>query len=83
MADETSEVKSEVLSEELEAKKKQILELTCKKHAKIWLLHEIVLLKNKDIVTAMGTGNVGGVGNVLKDYNEHPTKIEAARALLK
>ena len=68
---------------ELESKKKQILELTSHKHVKIWLLHEICLLKNKDIVAVMGSGNVGSVGNTIKDYNEHPAKIEAAKALLK
>ena len=67
---------------EMDAKKKQILQLTSKKHVKIWLLHEICLLKNKEIVDAMGTGNVGGVGNVLKDYLEHEDKIEAARKFL-
>lgn len=69
-------------SADMEAKKKLILELTSKKHVKIWLLHDICLLKNKEIVDAMGTGNVGGVGNVLKDYNEHPEKIEQARKTL-
>lgn len=82
MAEETSEVKAEA-TPDMEAKKKQILALDSKKHVKIWLLHEVCLLKNKEIVTAMGTGNIGGVSNVLKDYNDHPEKMESARAFLK
>lgn len=82
MAEETSEVKSEI-TPDMEAKKQQILALDSKKHVKIWLLHEVCLLKNKEIVEAMGTGNVGGCGNTIKDYLEHPEKIKAANELLK
>ena len=82
MADETSEVKAPETND-LEAKKQQILALDCNKHVKIWLLHEICLLKNKEIVEAMGSGNAGGVYNVIKDYNDRPEKMEKARAFLR
>lgn len=82
MAEETSEVKTGETPDVAEYKRR-ILALDSKKHVKIWLLHEVCLLKNKEIVAAMGTGNAGGVGNVLSDYNDHPEKMEAARAFLK
>lgn len=71
-----------VLTEEMEAKKTQILQMKSKRHVKIWLLHEIVLLKNKEIAVAMGT-NQGHVGNVVRDYNAFPEKIATANELLK
>ena len=71
-----------VLTEEMETKKKQILQMTSKRHVKIWLLHELVLLKNKEIAVAMGT-NQGHVGNVVRDYSAFPDKIAAANEMLK
>ena len=70
------------LTPELEAKKKQILELTSHKHVKIWLLHEVCLLKNGEVAYLLNT-NAGHCGNSIKDYLEHPEKIEAAKAFLK
>ncbi len=81
MAEETTTAPAP--NEEMEAKKKQILQLTCKVHERTWLLHEICLLTNQEIKTAMGRSNVGAIGNVIKDYNEHPEKITKAKELLK
>lgn len=67
---------------ELEAKKKQILELTSTKHVKVWLLHETCLLKNKEIAEILDT-NQGAVGNALKMYSLQPEKMDVARAFLK
>jgi transcriptional regulator len=54
----------------------QILELTTFKHIKIWKLHKLCLT-NKDIASALGT-NAGHVFNVIKDYKENSSKVEAA-----
>lgn len=79
MAEEASEVKTG--SEEMEAKKNQIMGLTAKKHVKIWLLHEVCLLKNKEICDLVGS-NAGAVNNALKSYQLEPHKMEEARKLL-
>lgn len=67
--------------EQIEEKKKQILALTVKKHVKIWLLHEVCLLKNKEIGVLVDS-NAGVIGNSIKSYGLEPEKIEAARKLL-
>jgi transcriptional regulator len=54
----------------------EILQLTSKKHIKIWKLHKSGL-KSKEIATLLGT-NVGHVFNVLKDYNSKHEKVNAA-----
>lgn len=59
-----------------EAQKAAILSMTSRKHVKIWLLHSLGM-NGKDIATATGT-NAGHVGNVVRDYNDHPAKVAAA-----
>lgn len=56
--------------------KDKILELTGKKHVKIYKLHELGLSR-KEIADLLKT-NTGHVGNVLKDYEKNPAKVEAA-----
>ncbi len=60
--------------------KEKICQLTCKKHIKIWKLHELGLT-NKEISEAVGT-NAGHVYNVIKDYGAHPEKVEAAKGII-
>lgn len=60
--------------------KDQILKLTCKKHIKIFKLHQLGLSK-KDIATSLST-NVGHVYNVIKDYGNSEEKVQNANALL-
>lgn len=52
--------------------KEQIIGLECKKHIKIYKLHQLGLDK-KAIAAALGT-NVGHVYNVLKDYAANEEK---------
>ena len=59
--------------------KQQILELTCKKHVKIWKLKQLGLT-NKEIADATGT-NSGHVYNALKDYANKPEKVQAAEKI--
>ena len=82
---EAHESVSAAPSTEMETKKQQILQLTSTKHVKIWLLHEICLMSDKEIAEIMHptTKNVGHVWNVLKNYNDNPEKIQAAKELLK
>jgi transcriptional regulator len=54
----------------------EILQLTSKKHIKIWKLHKLGL-SNKDVAGLLGTG-VGHVYNVLKDYKNNVDKQSAA-----
>lgn len=61
---------------------KQILGLTSHKHVKIWLLHDLCLLKNNEIAHLLST-NAGVVGNALKMYGLEPDKITKAKELLK
>lgn len=68
------------LSEEMAETKKQVLQMTSKRHIKIFLLSNLVGIKPKEIATAMGT-NQGHVGNVLRDYSEHADKGATAKEL--
>ena len=64
----------------LEAQKKKIAALTCKKHQRIWLYHSMGLDKG-DVMKLAGC-NAGEISNVRKDYAVKPEKVEAAKALL-
>lgn len=57
----------------------QILQLDCKKHIKIFKLHQKGM-KNKMISELLKT-SPGHVGNVLKEYKENPDKVEAANSV--
>jgi hypothetical protein len=59
--------------------KEEILNLTCKKHKKIYKMKQLGLT-NKDIASACGT-NVGHVYNVLKEYSDKPDKGKAADSI--
>ena len=59
--------------------KNQILELTSKKHVKIYKLNQIGLTK-KEIADALTT-NVGHVHNALKMYEDKPELKTAADAI--
>jgi transcriptional regulator len=60
--------------------KEKICQLTCKKHIKIFKLHQLGLT-NKEVAAAVGT-NSGHVYNVLKDYEKKPEKVEAANLII-
>lgn len=60
--------------------KESILQLSGKKHIKIFKLHQQGLTK-KEIAELLKT-NTGHVGNVLKDYTANPKKAEAADAIV-
>lgn len=60
--------------------KKEIKDLACRKHIKIYLLSKVGLNK-QEISKEVGT-NYGHVYNVLKDYKDHPEKAEHAERLL-
>ena len=60
--------------------KEQILQLTCKKHIKIYKLHQLGL-KDKEVAQLLNT-NSGHVYNALKAYKTHPEKVEAANAVI-
>lgn len=62
------------LTPEGQEKVNKILATKLKRHEQIWLLHEM-LLTNKQVAAIMST-NAGHVGNSIKDYNEHPEKIQ-------
>lgn len=57
----------------------EILQLTSKKHIKIWKLHKLGL-SNKEVSGLLGT-NAGHVFNVIKEYNSKPDKAAAAESL--
>lgn len=57
----------------------QIMQLTCKKHIKIYKLKQIGMA-NKAIAAALGT-NVGHIYNVLKDYANKPELVEKSNLL--
>jgi hypothetical protein len=57
----------------------EILELTCKKHIKIFKLHQQGV-GNKQIAELVKT-NAGHVWNVLNEYKKHPEKIEVANSI--
>lgn len=59
--------------------KDKILGLPGKKHVKIYKLHKEGLSR-KEIADLLKT-NSGHVGNVLKDYEKNPAKVEAANAI--
>jgi len=59
--------------------KEEILNLTSKKHVKIYRLSQLGLSKKE--VAALLSTNVGHVFNVLKDYSLKPEKAAAADAL--
>lgn len=54
----------------------EILQLTCKKHIKIYKLNQLGL-PNKQVATLLGT-NAGHVYNALKSYHGNELKINAA-----
>lgn len=54
----------------------QILQLTSKKHIKIWKLHKLGL-KAKEIAILLSTP-IGNVYNELKTYSQKPERAEAA-----
>lgn len=56
--------------------KQTIIELTCKKHVKIYRLSQLGLSK-KEVAASLGT-NVGHVYNVLKMYEKRPELVEKA-----
>lgn len=56
-----------------------ILNLIGKKHIKIYKLHQEGLSR-KEIADLLKT-NTGHVGNVIKDYEKNPKKVEAANAI--
>jgi IS30 family transposase len=60
--------------------KEQILKLTCKKHIKIYKLHQLGL-SNREIAEAVGS-NSGHVYNALKDYQTKPEKVKTADELI-
>lgn len=82
MAKKTAPTKTETpkLTDEQLETKKQILQLTSKRHVKIYLLSSLVGIKGKEIAASMST-NQGHVGNVLRDYAEHADKQTTARDL--
>lgn len=57
----------------------EIIELSCKKHIKIFKLHQQGF-NNKEIANKV-KANAGHVWNVLNDYKKHPEKIEAANSI--
>ena len=59
--------------------KENIIELTCKKHVKIYKLKQLGL-SNKEIAEALGT-NAGHVYNALKNYETKPEMKTAADLL--
>ena len=59
--------------------KEEIIQLTCKKHIKIYKLKQLALT-NKEIAEALGT-NAGHVSNVLKDYESNQTKIDKSNSI--
>lgn len=59
--------------------KELILAFGGKKHIKIYKLHQLGLSR-KEIAEALKT-NTGHVGNVIKDYEKNPKKVEAANAI--
>lgn len=59
--------------------KDQILELDCKKHIKIFKLHQLGL-SNKEIAELIKT-NQGHVWNVINSYKSNPDKVNAADAI--
>lgn len=60
--------------------KEKINQLTCKKHIKIFKLHQIGL-SNKEISKLVNT-NAGHVYNVLKEYKGNEEKRNAADAIV-
>lgn len=69
-----------VASPELEAQKKKILALTCKKHQRIWLIYSLGLEKAE--VLSLAKCNAGELHNARKRYAEKPELVEKAKALL-
>lgn len=57
----------------------EILELGCKKHIKIFKLHQQGV-DNKRIAELVKT-NAGHVWNVLNEYKKNPSKVEAANSI--
>lgn len=57
-------------------KTNEVINMTCKKHVKIYKLNQLGLT-NKEIANELQT-NVGHVYNVLKDYKNNPSKAENA-----
>lgn len=64
----------------LDEQKKKIVQLSAKKHQKIWLLHSLGLEKVE--VMQLAGCNAGEISNVRKLYSEKPEKVKAAEALL-
>lgn len=56
--------------------KDKILQLSCKKHVKIFKLSQLNI-PNKEIAQLTGS-NTGHVWNVINDYKKDPKKVEAA-----
>lgn len=56
--------------------KDKILQLSCKKHIKIFKLSQLNI-PNKEIGQLVGSG-IGHVWNVINDYKKDPKKVEAA-----
>lgn len=61
------------------AKVEKIKGLTCKKHVKIYKLHQLGMAK-KEIASNLGT-NVGACHNVIKDYEKTPEKVQKANEI--
>jgi hypothetical protein len=57
----------------------QILQLTSKKHIKIWKLHKLGL-SNKEVAGLLGSP-IGHVYNVIKEYKSKPEKATTAESL--
>lgn len=58
----------------------EILDLTCKKHIKIYKLSQLGL-KNSEVAKLLGT-NAGHVWNALKMYEKNPELKDAANSII-
>ena len=70
-----------VTTSEDHPQKQVIVDMTAKRHQKIYLLKSVVGMKGSHIAKLLGT-NPGHVGNVLKDYKDNPEKATKAGELL-
>lgn len=59
--------------------KDKILQLSCRKHVKIFKLSQLNI-PNKQIAQLTGS-NAGHVWNVINEYKNDPGKVEAANAI--
>jgi transcriptional regulator len=59
----------------MEQQIEQIKQLQCKKHIKIFKLHQLGI-KPKEIADILGA-NLGNIYRVIKNYNSNPEKSEA------